>query len=61
MADGRINRVSLLFGLFFIAAGLVFLLDRLDVIDLRPKYLLPTFLIGAGLVIVFGGRSSRAP
>ena len=59
MADRRTNTASLAFGLLFIAAGVVFLLDRLGVIDLRPRYLLPAFLIGIGLAIVLGGRSRR--
>ncbi len=60
MGERRMNSVSLAWGLFFIAAGVAFLLDRLNVIDLRPEYLLPAFLIGIGLVVLFGGRLSRA-
>jgi hypothetical protein len=51
------NRGALASGIFFILAGTVFLLDRLAVLDLRPRYLLPLALIGLGLAIVLGGRA----
>ncbi len=51
------NRSALAAGIFFILAGTAFLLDRLGVIDLRARYLLPATLIGLGLVMVLGDRS----
>lgn len=51
------NRSALAAGIFFIAAGTVFLLDRLGVFDLRARYLLPLALIGLGLAMVLGSRS----
>ncbi len=51
-----VNRSALVAGVFFIVAGTVFLLDRLAVIDLRARYLLPLTLIGLGLAMVMGGR-----
>ena len=53
------NRSALISGLFFTAAGIVFLLDRVGAIDLRARYLLPLTLIGLGLAMVLGGRSAR--
>lgn len=58
MADHRTGRASLVFGLFFMAAGVAFLLDRLEVWDLRARYLLPVLLIVLGIVVLLGGRSS---
>lgn len=54
----RDGRSSLVMGLFFIAAGVVFLLDRLDVWELRARYLLPLLLIALGVALLLGGRSS---
>lgn len=39
-------------GLVFVAAGTVFLLDRLEVIDLRPGIALPAVLVGLGCSLV---------
>jgi hypothetical protein len=43
-------------GLFFIVAGIAFLLDRLDVWTLRGRYVLPVLLIVLGTAILLGGR-----
>ena len=56
MADRSIDRVALAFGLAFVVAGVLFLLDRLDVWQLRVSYVLPVFLIALGLGILAGGR-----
>ncbi|HKZ76641.1 MAG TPA: DUF5668 domain-containing protein [Actinomycetota bacterium] len=58
MADGGTNRSAVIFGVFFIAAGVAFLLDRLDVWDLRARYLFPLLLIVLGVAILLGRRSS---
>ena len=55
MAEGG-NRRALVWGLFFIAAGIAFLLDRLDVWTLRARYVLPVLLIVLGAAILLGGR-----
>ena len=55
MAEGG-NRRALVWGLFFIAAGIAFLLDRLDVWTLRARYVLPMLLIVLGVAILLGGR-----
>jgi hypothetical protein len=57
MADAGTSRSALVFGLFFIAAGVMFLLDRLDVWHLEARYLLPTLLIVLGIVVLIGGFS----
>lgn len=56
MADRSVDRVALAFGLAFVVAGVLFLLDRLDVWQLRVSYVLPVFLIALGLGILVGGR-----
>jgi len=58
VADGGTNRSAVIFGVFFIAAGVAFLLDRLDVWDLRARYLFPLLLIVLGVAILLGRRSS---
>jgi len=55
MAEGG-NRRALVWGLFFIAAGIAFLLDRLDVWTLRARYVLPMLLIVLGGAILLSGR-----
>ena len=55
MAEGG-NRRALVWGLFFIAAGIAFLLDRLDVWTIRARYVLPVLLIVLGAAILLGGR-----
>jgi hypothetical protein len=59
MADGGPNRSALVFGLFFVIAGVGFLLDRLEVWDLRARYLLPLLLIVLGVAVLVGGRPSE--
>lgn len=58
MADGGTNRSAVIFGIFFIVAGAAFLLDRLEVWDLRARYLFPLVLIVLGVAILLGRRSS---
>jgi cytochrome c oxidase subunit IV len=55
MVEGG-NRRAVVWGLFFIAAGIAFLLDRLDVWTLRARYVLPVLLIVLGGAILLGGR-----
>jgi len=56
MDEPRTNRASVAFGLFFVVAGIAFLLDRLDVWDVRARYLLPALLIAAGVAVLVGGK-----
>jgi LiaI-LiaF-like transmembrane region len=57
MADPGLNRSALVAGVFFIAAGVVFLLERLGVWDVSLRVLGPVLLITLGVAIVLGGRA----
>ena len=48
-------------GVFFIAAGAVFLLERLGVWDVSLRVLGPVLLITLGIAIMLAGRASRPP
>jgi hypothetical protein len=56
---GAVNRTAVAFGVFFVLAGVAFLLDRLGVWDLRARYLLPAMLIALGAAILVGGGTGR--
>lgn len=56
MAERTIHRTALGLGLFFVAAGGLFLLDRLDVLELRPRVLLPLLVIGLGIALLASSR-----
>ncbi len=62
MADRPVDRVGLAFGVAFVVVGVLFLLDRLEVIALRGSVVLPIFLIALGIGILLGvgsrGRGS---
>jgi hypothetical protein len=58
--DERTNRASLVAGLFFIVAGVLFLLERLDVFELRLRVLAPVLLIAIGAAVLWGGRRSTS-
>jgi len=55
----RPDRLSLVAGVVFVAAGIVFLLDALDVWNLRGDYLVPIGLIVLGVVVVASGWPAR--
>lgn len=61
MSVAGFHRGSLIAGIFFMIMGVVFLLDRLDVIDLRPGLVWPLLLIGFGVGVLAGavGYSRR--
>jgi len=61
VAERDVDRVALAFGVAFIVAGVAFLLDRLDVWELRVGYVLPVFLIALGVGILLGGRPKGPP
>lgn len=61
MDDPGLQRSALVAGVFFIAAGVVFLLERLGVWDVSLRVLGPVLLITLGVAIVVGGRSDRSP
>ena len=48
----RVDRMSLVVGVLFVLAGVVFLLDALDVWKLRGDDLVPLVLIVVGLVVL---------
>lgn len=56
-----VDRVALAFGVAFVVAGVLFLLDRLGVFELKISYVLPIFLIALGVGIVLGGGWKRPP
>jgi Domain of unknown function (DUF5668) len=55
----RADRLSLVVGVLFVLAGIVFLLDALDVWELRADYLVPLALIVLGLVVLASGWPTR--
>jgi hypothetical protein len=59
-ADRRVDRLSLVVGVLFVIAGVVFLLDALDVWRLRVDYLVPLGLIVIGLVVLASAWPLRA-
>lgn len=56
---GSPDRTALVAGLLFVALGAVFLLESLDVIDVRTVIVLPVLLIGLGAAILAGGLARR--
>ena len=58
--NGRdFHRGSLIWGLLFIVLGVLFLLDQLDVLDLKAAYILPVVLIVIGATFLVSGAASR--
>jgi hypothetical protein len=55
---GGVDRLSLLGGLVFVLAGVVFLLDALDVWRLRGDYVVPLVLILLGVAVLASGWTS---
>jgi hypothetical protein len=53
------DRVNLGAGAFFVLAGVVFLLDALDVISIGSGWLWPVLLIAGGVALVVAGQGSR--
>jgi uncharacterized membrane protein HdeD (DUF308 family) len=49
---GRVDRLSLVVGVLFVLAGVLFLLDALEVWKLRIDYLVPLALIVLGLAVL---------
>ena len=56
----RVDRLSLVVGVLFVLAGILFLLDALDVWRLRVDYLVPLALIVLGLVVLASAWPSRS-
>jgi hypothetical protein len=55
---GGVDRLSLLGGLVFVLAGVVFPLDALDVWRLRGDYVVPLVLILLGVAVLASGGTS---
>ena len=54
------NRAAAIAGLVFVGLGIVFLLEALNVFELRARYVWPVVLIAIGGAILASGiRSSR--
>jgi hypothetical protein len=51
----QLDRLSLVVGVLFVLAGVVFLLDALGVWELRGDYLVPLGLIVLGLAVAASG------
>jgi hypothetical protein len=59
MNDQPINRGSIVAGVFFVLVGAAFLLQELDVWDLRAAYVFPVLLIALGVAVLLGGTGRR--
>jgi uncharacterized membrane protein HdeD (DUF308 family) len=55
----RADRLSLVAGVLFVLAGVLFLLDALDVWELRIDYLVPIGLIVLGLGVLASALPMR--
>jgi len=54
------NRAAAIAGLVFVGLGIVFLLEALNVFELRARYVWPVVLIVIGAAVLANGiRSSR--
>lgn len=58
MKRGHVDRTLIVAGLATVALGALFLLDRLDVINVRFDYAAPAVLAAVGLVLLSAGLSS---
>ena len=59
MDEPRPNRAALVFGIFFVIAGILFLLERLGIWDFEFRYVAPLLLIALGVAVLLGGRDER--
>lgn len=59
MTTHRPDVTGIAAGLLFVALGAVFLLDRLDVWDVRLDVVWPAALVGVGALIVLGALFRR--
>ncbi|HEV8419997.1 MAG TPA: DUF5668 domain-containing protein [Actinomycetota bacterium] len=59
MNERTYHRGSVIWGLIFIVLGVLFLLDQLDVLDLRAAYILPVVLIVIGVTFLVSGAAAR--
>ena len=59
MTERQTSRGALGGGIFFIIAGVAFLLDELDLVSLSAGYLIPALLIVFGAAIIIESRPRR--
>ena len=59
MNEGSYNRGAVIWGLIFVVLGVLFLLDQLEVINLKAAYILPVVLIVIGVTFLISGAASR--
>jgi hypothetical protein len=55
---GRVDRTIIVAGFAVVALGVLFLLDRLSVFDVRFDYAAPAVLAAIGLILLSAGLSS---
>jgi hypothetical protein len=60
VADRPASRTAVAFGVFFVAAGVAFLLEGLEVWNLELRMLAPALLIALGFAVLVGGRAGRS-
>ena len=58
MRRGGVDRTLILAGFGVVALGVLFLLDRLSVLDLRFDYAAPAVLAAVGVILLSAGLSS---
>jgi uncharacterized membrane protein YidH (DUF202 family) len=58
MSRRRADRTLIAAGLVTIALGALFLLDRLEIIDVRFGYAMPAVLAAAGIVLLVAGMTA---
>jgi cell wall-active antibiotic response 4TMS protein YvqF len=59
VAEIGTSRAGLVAGVFFIVAGVAFLLERLDMWELEIRTLAPALLIALGFIVLLGARSGE--
>ncbi len=60
MPERSVDRVGVAFGIAFVVLGVLFLLDRLEAIELDASVVLPILLIALGVGVLLGARP-KAP
>ena len=57
--NSSVDRGGIVIGILLMVAGVLFLLESLDVITLGPAVIWPLIVIGFGIAIAFGGKWGR--
>ena len=61
MNDQPVNRGSVVAGVVFILIGTAFLLQELDLWELKAVYVFPALLIALGIAVLLGGTGRDKP